>query len=130
MKLNFFSEPFARTLREFHISGAALATKAGVSQNHVSKIKNGENVTVETLSAIMSAMEELKPGSIEYFLNQVQKSAAIPQKPETSQVSFRYSLSSLVEAATDEEIEGVLLAVSKRWRTRLTTSDKNSDLVA
>ena len=122
MKLNnLFSSPFDKTLRSYNLTGKALSVESGVSQNHISDFRNGENITVEALTRLMKAMDELKPGSVSYFLRQVSEESS----PEPSKLNkFKASLENLVESATDEEIEGIMLAIARKWRLRNSNQEK------
>lgn len=112
MKLNFFSPAFEKTLRQYGITGKALSAEAGISQNHISDFKNGGNISAEALSALMQGIEKLEPGSSSHFLKLVSAEA------HPKQATFRGGLEALIECATDEEIEGVMLAIARRWRLR------------
>ena len=122
MKLNnFFSNPFDKTLRSYNLTGKALSVESGVSQNHISDFRNGENITVEALSKLMRAMDDLKPGSVRDFLRQVSEEAS----PESSKpTKFKASLENLIESATDEEIEGIMVAIARKWRLRNSNQEK------
>ncbi|MCC5670618.1 hypothetical protein LC653_44340 [Nostoc sp. CHAB 5784] len=122
MKINnFFSSPFDKTLRSYNLTGKALSVESEVSQNHISDFRNGENITVEALSKLMRAMEELKPGSVSHFLRQVSEQAS----PEVSKPNkFQASLENLIESATDEEVEGIMLAIARKWRLRNSNQEK------
>jgi hypothetical protein len=113
MKVNFFSSAFEKTLRHYGITGKALSIEAGISQNHISDFRNGGNISAEALSALMQAMERLNPGSINYFMGLVGEAAALPK-----QVSFQGGLEALIESATDDEIESVMLAIARKWRVK------------
>ncbi|KOP23138.1 hypothetical protein AMR41_27945 [Hapalosiphon sp. MRB220] len=115
MKLNFFSSAFEKTLRHFGITGKALSIEARVSQNHISDFRNGGNISAEALSALMQAMEKLEPGSTSYFLKLVGE-AAIPQ--QSKPISLKNGFEALVECATDDEIEEIMLAIARKWRLR------------
>lgn len=122
MKLNnFFSSPFDKTLRSYNLTGKALSVESGVSQNHISDFRNGENITVEALSKLMRAMDDLKPGSVRDFLRQVSEQAS----PESSKpTKFKASLENLIESATDEEIEGIMVAIARKWRLKNSNQEK------
>ncbi len=112
---NFFSSPFDKTLRSYNLTGKALSVESGVSQNHISDFRNGENITVEALSKLMRAMDELKPGSVSDFLRQVSEETS----PEVSKPNkFQASLENLIDSATDEEVEGIMLAIARKWRLK------------
>lgn len=118
---NFFSSPFDKTLRSYNLTGKALSVESGVSQNHISDFRNGENITVEALSRLMRAMDDLKPGSVRDFLRQVSEEAS----PESSKpTKFKASLENLIESATDEEIEGIMVAIARKWRLRNSNQEK------
>lgn len=119
MKLNFFSTAFKKTLKQYDITGKKLSDVSGISQNHISTFKNGENVSIETLSTIMQAMETLERGSVKYFMSLVSETVS----PTTPQMSYKASLETLVEAATDEEVEAVMLAIACRWRVKNGTKE-------
>jgi transcriptional regulator with XRE-family HTH domain len=121
MKLNnLFSSPFDKTLRSYNLTGKALSVESGVSQNHISDFRNGENITVEALSKLMRAMDDLKPGSVRDFLRQVSEQAS----PEPKATKFKASLENLIESATDEEIEGIMVAIARKWRLRNSNQEK------
>lgn len=119
MKLNYFSVPFKKTLKQYDITGKILSECSGISQNHISSFKNGDNVSVETLSTLLQAMESLEKGSVKYFMSLVSEAVS----PTIPQVGYVASLENLVAAATDEEVEAVMLAIARKWKVKNTTTE-------
>ena len=120
-KVNFFSHAFDRTLRRYRITAKSIAQETGMSQAHLSAFRNGENLSVEALSAILQVMENTNPGSIKYFLQQVEQTANSQPSPSKSQSNME----KLIANATDDEFEDLMLAIAQRWRER-----NNGDSVA
>lgn len=121
MKLNnYFSKAFDITLKSYSITGKALSSQSGVSQNHISGFRNGDNITVETLSKLMKAMDQINPGSVNHFLRQVMETASADPRP----AKFKASLENLIESATDEEIEGLMVAIARKWRLKSNHQEK------
>ena len=64
----FLSQSFADTLKEFNLTGAAIARKANASPSQISDFKNGNrNLSTVQLENVLVAMEELAPGSRLHF---------------------------------------------------------------
>ncbi|MBO3463862.1 XRE family transcriptional regulator [Aetokthonos hydrillicola Thurmond2011] len=113
MKVNNFSQAFDKTLKHYGITGKALSNQSGVSQNHISEFRrNAGNISLQTLSSLMMAMDELAPGSSDYFLSQ------LCHQQQNGSVSLENKLERMIEAATDEEVEGAMLAIARRWRLK------------
>jgi DNA-binding Xre family transcriptional regulator len=62
-------EAFDKTLRKYAISAKVLAQLAGISEAHISRFRNGKGGSIahNTLEDLLSAMEQLEPGSKSYF---------------------------------------------------------------
>lgn len=118
---NYFSKAFDTTLKSYSITGKALSSQSGVSQNHISGFRNGDNITVEALSKLMKAMDQMNPGSVNHFLKQVMELTA-PAEPRPAK--FKASLENLVESATDEEIEGLMVVIARKWRLKSNHQEK------
>lgn len=69
-KLNIIEQIFDRTLKRYRIQAKSLSTLTGVSENHISEFRRGHlktGVTTDVLGRLLLGMEELAPGSREYF---------------------------------------------------------------
>lgn len=59
--------------------------------------------------------------SVRDFLRQVSEQAS----PESSKATkFKASLENLIESATDEEIEGIMVVIARKWRLRNSNQEK------
>ena len=57
-----------KTMRHWEIVGKELAKKAGISETHLSQFRNGRtNIGDDKLVKLLSAMDEIAPGSRSYF---------------------------------------------------------------
>jgi transcriptional regulator with XRE-family HTH domain len=57
-----------RAQDEYNIRGTDLAAAAGISQNHLSEIRNGRTwVSEEIFCQLLDGMDKLAPGSRQYF---------------------------------------------------------------
>ena len=107
-------EAFDQTLKRYAISGKALAQLAGVSTSHVSQLRNGKgNSSHKTLEELLSAMEQLAPGSRFSFCLLL-----AGRNPE------RAGIDELVESMDDAQLKKLLLLVAERLSA---PSDKQSD---
>ena len=62
-------ESFDRTLRKYGIAAKTLAKLANISEGHISQFRNGRGGALghTKLEELLSAMENLAPGSRSYF---------------------------------------------------------------
>ena len=59
---------FDRTVKHYKITGRELCEKVRISTAALSKFRSGKiNLTTENLNLLLSAMDEIKPGSRRYF---------------------------------------------------------------
>jgi transcriptional regulator with XRE-family HTH domain len=96
---------------DFHgIRGKDLAALINISPNHLSEIRSGRKwVTGETFLTLLEGLDALRPGYRLYFCQ------LLAEKPfEVGQV--KSELVTLIELASDEEIEAAILAIGKRWK--------------
>lgn len=99
---------FRQTLEKYNIKGKRLSEISGVSENHISEFRRGKaTVSAEILWKLLIAMDEIAPGARQYFCSLLGAEKSY---------SFRGELVEMIEAATDEEIETVMLAIAKKWR--------------
>jgi transcriptional regulator with XRE-family HTH domain len=104
---------------DFHgIRGKDLAAVINISQNHLSEIRSGRKwVSADTFLTLLEGLDTLRPGSRLYFCQ------LLAQKPfEMGQV--KSELVSLIELASDEEIEAAILAIGKKWKESRRESSK------
>jgi transcriptional regulator with XRE-family HTH domain len=96
---------------DFHgIRGKDLASKINISPNHLSEIRSGRKwVTGETFLTLLEGLDALRPGSRLYFCQ------LLAEKP-VSIGQVKSELVSLIELASDEEIEAAIFAIGKRWK--------------
>lgn len=69
-KINTIDQIFDRTLKRYRIQGKALSTLTGVSENHISEFRRGHlktGITTDVLGRLLAGMEQIAPGSREYF---------------------------------------------------------------
>jgi transcriptional regulator with XRE-family HTH domain len=100
---------FKQAMDRHGIQGKELAELAGISTNHLSQFRSGHKwVSPEVFTALLEGMDQLSPGSRSYFCQ------LLAQKPLTEDNSKK--LIDLIEAADDEEMDEVLLAIGRKWK--------------
>jgi hypothetical protein len=103
-------ELFDITMRRYGIQAKALSSLSGVSQNHISEFRSGKlktGVTTDCLWRLISGMDELSPGSRQYFCD------LLAGKKKPSQ-GFAEDLESLIEAADESELESAMIQIVRR----------------
>jgi len=111
---------FKKTTSTYGITGKRLSELSGVSENHISEFKTGKrSVTADVLWRLLTAMDEIEPGSKKYFCNLL---AGGENQPVNQPQSVGEQLERLIAAADDEEIEAAMLAIAKKWRSKVTSS--------
>ena len=99
-------EVFDKTLEEYNISGRMLAKVAGVSESAVSQFRRGKKgATDDMLNKLLTAMEELAPGSRRYFCGLLADSSGDAKK----------LLIASVNDLPEEDIPQLLIAIARRW---------------
>ncbi|MES1026666.1 helix-turn-helix transcriptional regulator [Gloeocapsa sp. BRSZ] len=98
-------EAFDKTLRKYSISAKALSQLAKISEAHISRFRNGKGGAMahNTLEDILSAMEQLEPGSKSYFYLLLAGKDSVPS-----------DIDLLVELMDDIELSNLLSAIARR----------------
>jgi transcriptional regulator with XRE-family HTH domain len=108
-------EIFKATMDRHGIKGKDLAEKAGIGKDHLSQFRNGKKwVSPEVFISLLKGMDEIAPGSRRYFCELL---AEEPLSLEEDDNDRR--LVKMVENASDEEIEEILLTIGREWKKRL-----------
>lgn len=98
-----YRQVFDKTLREFQITAKSLSEASGVQERQISHFRNGKELMTETFFKVVEAMPtEAK----KYFYTQLRGN------------SYSNTLESLIEDASDEEIESAMLAIARKWKSR------------
>ncbi|MEC4817502.1 MAG: helix-turn-helix transcriptional regulator [Scytonema sp. PMC 1069.18] len=107
------SRSFDETLKKYGITGAQLSKKTGVSAGHISQFRNGKggNMAHATLENLLNAMEELAPGARRYFCQLL--------AGEGERFTQSRKIVDLIESADEEEMEAILVAISRKWKQEL-----------
>jgi len=101
------SEYFRKTQEYYGITGKQLSEQSGVSENHISEFRRGKStISVEVLWKLVLGMEVIAPGARQHFCFLM---AGKERK-------LGESLEEMVDRATDDEIEAVMLAIARRWK--------------
>ena len=101
-----FHEAVDKTLDEYSISGRMLAKVAGVSDSAISQFRRGKRgATDDMLNKLLTAMEELAPGSRRYCCGLLADSSGDAKK----------LLIASVNDLPEEDIPQLLIAIARRW---------------
>ncbi|MDJ0718192.1 MAG: helix-turn-helix transcriptional regulator [Prochloraceae cyanobacterium] len=104
---------------QYAIVGKDLAKKVGIGQQHLTNIRSGKAwPSEEVLMRILSAMEELAPGSRFYFFLLMMGDDAKKYRKRLKQVAY--------EDMGDEELADHLMMIGQAWKSnQLKRSQKN-----
>lgn len=98
---------FDETLKNYRISGKALAETASVSNALVSEFRRGKRgITDQTLNKLLVAIETIEPGARRYFCSLI----AGESKREGN-------ISDVIESLSEEEIPQLFIALANRWQS-------------
>ena len=105
--LMLIHEAFNKTLKNYGISGRALAQVAQVSESLVSQFRRGKKgVTDEMLDKLLRAIQEIAPGSRRYFCLLV-----------AGESVRNGGVLNTIDQISEEEIPEVLMAIARRWKS-------------
>lgn len=106
-----FREAFNKTLNRYGLTAKKLSEKSGVSENHISAFRRGvSEIGSKKLEALIEAMDEIAPGSKEYFCSQMAGSSLKPG-----------DLRSLVEQSDVQELSQLLHLVAEQLKNGKST---------
>jgi transcriptional regulator with XRE-family HTH domain len=109
-------EPFKQMLSHYKVTGKQLSERTGIAQATISDIRRRESdPSASTLWRLVIAADEIAPGALRYFCSQLASSDLLGDK-----------LEQLIDLAEDSEIERVMLAIAKRWRTKSEIDSKEA----
>jgi transcriptional regulator with XRE-family HTH domain len=116
-------EILTKTMDRHGIKGRELAAHIGMTPNHLSELRAGRKwVSKDNFIKLLEGMEEMVPGSRLYFCQMLAGEALAPI-PTPKQ-----SIVSMINTASDEEIEEAIIAIGKRWKeSRSSTIKKDSE---
>ena len=98
---------FDKTLKNYRISGKALAQAANVSESLVSEFRRGKGgVTDQTLNKLLGAIETIDSGARRYFCSLI-----------AGESGREGSLLNAIENLSEEEIPSLLIAIANRWQS-------------
>ncbi|MBR8832540.1 MAG: XRE family transcriptional regulator [Stigonema ocellatum SAG 48.90 = DSM 106950] len=99
---------FKQAMDRYDVKGKDLAAIAGITPNHLSDFRSGKKwVGPEVFVALLEGMDKLSPGSRQYFCQ-------LLAGEKTTQAE--HHIVSLIENASDDEMEMVILAFGRRWK--------------
>lgn len=106
-------EIFKRTQDYYGIKGKELAETASISAQHISEFRRGKtDMSVSKFWDALQALERLAPGSLKFFCQE------ICSEFEGGKQSLGEKLFWLIEAADDEEIDQMMLAIAHRIKSK------------
>ncbi|PPS41936.1 helix-turn-helix transcriptional regulator [Chroococcidiopsis sp. TS-821] len=110
-------EAFDKTLRKYTISAKALSQLAGVSEAHISRFRNGKGVAMahNTLEEILSAMEQLEPGSKSFFYLLL-----------AGKESVQSDIDLFVQSMDDAQLSSLLAAIARRVSPKTNSLNEQS----
>lgn len=102
---------FKQAMDRYGIQGKELAELAGISTNHLSQFRSGNKwISPEVFVALLEAMDQLSPGSRRYFCELLAK------EPLSTEENNDKRLEELIEAASEEQIDAVLMVIGRKWK--------------
>lgn len=111
--ISLYREAFNKTLQKYKITAKFLSEATGIQERQISMFKNNKSdLLTETFFKLV---EGLPPNAKSYFLKKLQDN-------EPS------SLVEMVEAADDNEIEMVLLAVGRKWKQEMQSRNSTESM--
>ncbi len=112
------SKSFDETLKRYGITGAVLSKKMGISPSHISQFRNGKGGAVShtTLEDMLNAINEIAPGSRRYFCQLLAEEPLSEKKINSGE-----KLIEMIENASDDEMVMVMMAMSRRWKSKSRT---------
>lgn len=114
-------ELFKQTMNRYGIRGKDLAPLAGISPNHLSEFRSGKTwISPEVFLGMLEGMEKLAPGSRQYFCE------LLNEKPLPEKTNIGEKLVALIEAADDDEMEQLLLAIGRKWKRDINKAKKET----
>lgn len=114
---------FKQTMDFYGIKGRELALLAGITPAHLSDFRSGKNwVSPEVFSKLLSSMNQIAPGSRQYFCQ------LLAEEPlQKSTVGER--IVDMIELADEDDMEQALAAILTKWKkTRRNTNIPCKDL--
>lgn len=69
--MNRICNIFDQTLRHYRIKAVVLSERSGISDSSISAIRRGKPTSTDTLEKLLNTMDELAPGSRQYFYHQL-----------------------------------------------------------
>jgi transcriptional regulator with XRE-family HTH domain len=102
-------EAFKKTKSYFGITGKQLHQHTGVSENHISEFLRGKRaVSSDVLDRLVEAMEELEPGSKQFYSDEI--------KGKKSKVAIGANIdpSILVEDMNNEQLSKLMFAIAAK----------------
>lgn len=113
-------EILTKTMDRHGIKGKDLAAHVGMAPNHLSELRAGRKwVSRDNFIKLLEGMEEMVPGARLYFC-QLLAGEALAPLPAPS-----VNLIDMIENASDEEIEEVLIAIGRKWKKSRSSTVKN-----
>jgi|GEM_PF-609771 len=111
-----------QTMDKYGIKGKDLAALVGVGAVHISEVRAGRRwVSPEVFAALLEGMDELAPGSRQYFCQ------LLAGRELTGEaVTIGDKIAELVAIANDDDIEKTLQAVASRWKQGYKVDTSNS----
>ena len=106
-KTQILSQFFQQTMEQYKITGKKLSQVSGVSENHISDFRRSRNkkgVSTMILWKLMEGMEEIAPGSRQYFCNLMAR--VEPKQYHVNQSSF--SCGDIISVLEADELAQVL----------------------
>ncbi len=119
MHTHSFHEALKKAQDQYAIVGKDLAKEVGIGQQHLTNIRSGKAWPSEdVLMRILSAMEELAPGSRFYFFLLLMGDDVRKYGKQLKQVSYM--------EMHDEELADHLMLIGQAWKSnQLKRSQKN-----
>lgn len=108
---------FDRTLKYYGIQAKALSQVTGVSENHISEFRRGKlktGMTTAKLWDLIVAMDELAPGSREYFCMLMSGVSEFSPK----HLGVGEQLEYLIDVADEEDINRLFIKIAQVWTQR------------
>ncbi len=114
-------ELFKLAQDRYGIRGKELAPLVGITVNHLSEFRSGKTwLREETFTAMLTGMDELAPGSRRYFCQ-------LLAEESVKEATVGERLVQLIDAADNDEMEQVILAIGRKWKRCCSYQVRNED---
>lgn len=128
-QLNSFEEVLNRVMQTFGIEAKELAVRSGISEAHISAFRNGKlkrGFTSKALWDLLDGMEKIEPESRKYFCRLLNTKNPNMGREELENYEFEEVMGHLIDVASPEQVDLIMLKISSKLRQRTKAKASNS----